>query len=104
MVAYGGELAWADGFASAELFQRYWPKLVRSCAIEALARPSTHEPAALPDAQPFLGPLEGTVLTEVEPGVYRWRQVREGRYVELALEALAPAEVLLHWVKMARTR
>jgi hypothetical protein len=104
VVAYGGELAWADVFASAELFQRYWPKLVRSYAIEALARPRTHEQAALPDAQQFLGPLEGTVLTEVEPGVYRWRQGRAGRYVELALEALAPAEVLLHWVKIARTR
>ncbi len=104
VVAYGGELAWADVFASAELFQRYWPKLVRSYATEALARPRTHEQAARADAQQFLEPLAGTVRTEVEPGVYRWRQVREGRYVELALEALAPAEVLLHWVKIARTR
>lgn len=103
VVAYGGELAWADVFASAELFQRYWSKLVRSYAVEALARPRTREPVAVEDAQQFLRPLRGTVSTEVEPGVYRWRQVREGRHVEIALEALAPAEVLLHWMKIART-
>ncbi len=104
VVAYGGELAWADVFASAELFQHYWPKLVRSYAVEALARPQTHEQVAIQDAQQFLEPLQGTVSTEVEPGVYRWRQVREGRHVEIALEALAPTEVLLHWVKITRTR
>jgi len=39
VVAYGGELAWSDAFASATLFDRYWPKLLRSYVVEALARP-----------------------------------------------------------------
>jgi hypothetical protein len=104
VVAYGGELAWADVFASAELFERYWPKLVRSYSVEALARHKSQEQAALEDAREFLKPLRGTVTTESEPGVYVWRQVREGRYVELVLEALAPRELTLHWVKIARTR
>lgn len=104
VVAYGGELAWADVFASAELFARYWPKLVRSYSVEALARRKSQEQVGLEEAREFLKPLRGTITTESEPGVYVWRQVREGRYVEIALEALTPRELTLHWVKIARTR
>ena len=41
VVAYGGEVAWSDVFASQELFRAYWPKLLRSYIVEALARPGT---------------------------------------------------------------
>ena len=40
IVAYGGEVAWSDIFASGELFNHYWNKLLRSYVVEALARPS----------------------------------------------------------------
>src|SRR5712664_3223255 len=40
VVAYGGEVAWSDIFASGELFDHYWNKLLRSYAVEALARPT----------------------------------------------------------------
>ncbi|HET6931310.1 MAG TPA: DUF6569 family protein, partial [Candidatus Acidoferrum sp.] len=39
VVAYGGEVAWSDIFASDELFNHYWNKLLRSYAVEAVARP-----------------------------------------------------------------
>src|SRR6266851_4916489 len=38
VVAYGGEVAWSDIFASGDLFDRYWHKLLRSYAVEALTR------------------------------------------------------------------
>jgi len=38
VVAVNGELIWADVFASTELLQKYWPKLVRSYA-EAMVTP-----------------------------------------------------------------
>jgi len=103
VVAYGGELAWADVFASGELFDKYWPKLMRSYTVEALARPRTTERASLDDAREFLAPLKGHETMESEPGAYRWRQVLEGRYAEIELEALTPRPVLLHWVKIHRT-
>jgi hypothetical protein len=103
VVAYGGEVAWADVFASGALFEKYWPKLLRSYAVEALARPASQERAALDDAQDFLTPLKGRVTEESEPGVYRWRQVTEGRYAEIELESLQPKALTLHWVKIART-
>lgn len=103
VVAYNGEVAWADVFASASLFEAYWPKLLRSYATEALARPTTREIASLDDALDFLRPAQGREVVESEPGVYRWRQVTEGRYAEIALEALAPRHIVLHWVKIQRT-
>jgi hypothetical protein len=103
VVAYGGEVAWSDVFASPALFERYWPKLRRSYVIEALARPHTKEAATSEDARDFLHALQGRETSESEPGVYRWREVNEGRYVEIQLDALRPAEITLHWLKIHRT-
>src|SRR5260221_2880907 len=36
VVAVDGEIIWADIFASTQLLEKYWPKLVRSYATEAL--------------------------------------------------------------------
>ncbi len=103
IVAYGGEVAWADAFASPRLFEGYWPKLVRSYVVEALARPQTREQASINDAREFLRPLQGREQVDSEPGIYRWRQVSTGRYAEIELEALKPAPLVLHTLKIHRT-
>jgi hypothetical protein len=103
IVAYGGELAWSDIFASGEMFGRYWPKLLPSYVVEALARPQTKEQASLDDAREFLRPLTGHETVESEPGAYRLTQVSQGRYVEIELEALRPASIMLHTLKIHRT-
>jgi hypothetical protein len=103
IVAYGGEVAWADIFASPKLFEGYWPKLVRSYVVEALARPQTREQASISDAREFLRPLQGREQVDSEPGIYRWRQVSTGRYAEIELEALKPAPLVLHTLKIHRT-
>ena len=103
VVAYGGEVAWSDIFASPALFDRYWSKLLRSYVVEALARPQYKEHASLDDAREFLRPLQGRENAESEPGVYRWRQVTQGHYAEIELEALRPVYVTLHRVKIHRT-
>jgi hypothetical protein len=103
VIAYGGEVAWSDVFASPELFQRYWTKLLRSYVVEALARPRLKEEATLAQAQEFLRPLRGTEKTESVPDVYRWREVTEGHYAEIELQALRPSDMLLHRLKIHRT-
>jgi ARG/rhodanese/phosphatase superfamily protein len=103
IVAYGGEVAWSDIFASSELFDAYWPKLLRSYAVEALTRPATQEKASLTDAQDFLRPPVGHIREETEPGVYRWRERSEGRAAEIEIEALSPQALTLHWLKVLRT-
>src|ERR1700739_305139 len=51
VIAYGGEVAWSDIFASGELFDSYWHKLLRSYAVEAVARPMLREKPSIEDAQ-----------------------------------------------------
>ena len=103
IVAYGAEVAWGDVFASSELFEVYWPKLLRSYVVEAVTRPATRENASLDDARDFLRPPGGHIQEETEPGVYRWRQRSEGRRSEIELEALEPKPLTLHWLKVLRT-
>ncbi|HWZ99148.1 MAG TPA: DUF6569 family protein [Candidatus Dormibacteraeota bacterium] len=103
VVAYGGEVAWSDIFASENLFQKYWTKLLRSYAVEALARPSYREAADRFDAERFLSSLRGTIKEETEPGVYRWREINEGRLSQIELDALEPKPLTLHRLLLRRT-
>ncbi|MGC1617742.1 MAG: DUF6569 family protein [Candidatus Acidiferrum sp.] len=102
VVAYGGEVAWSDIFASGELFEHYWSKLLRSYAVEALARPAYRETAAISDAREFLRGLNGREIVESEPGVYRWREITEGRLSLIELESMEPKTILLHRMLLHR--
>src|SRR5580692_1979611 len=104
IVAFGGEVAWSDIFASSQLFDAYWPKLLRSYAVEALTRPATREKVSFDDARDFLRPATGHVREETEPGVYRWQARSQGRETEIQLTALETKPPLtLHWLKVLRT-
>jgi hypothetical protein len=103
VVAYGGDVAWSDIFASGELFEHYWSKLLRSYAVEALARPNYRETAATTDAREFLHNLNGREVVESEPGVYRWRETTEGRLSLIELDSIAPKAMTLHRLLLHRT-
>jgi len=103
VVAYGGDVAWSDIFASGDLFEHYWSKLLRSYAVEALARPSYRETAAITDAREFLRNLNGREVVESEPGVYRWREITEGRLSLIELESISPKVMTLHRLLLHRT-
>jgi hypothetical protein len=103
VVAYGGEVAWSDIFASRELFDHYWAKLLRSYAVEALARPQLRERASMNDAREFLSRLNGRERIESEPNVYRWREVTAGSLVEIELDALQPQPMTVHRLMIHRT-
>ncbi|MGC1417800.1 MAG: DUF6569 family protein [Candidatus Acidiferrum sp.] len=103
VVAYGGDVAWSDIFASGELFEHYWSKLLRSYAVEALARPGYRETAAISDAREFLRGLNGREIVESEPGVYRWREITEGRLSLIELESIEPKAIMLHRLLLHRT-
>jgi hypothetical protein len=103
VVAYGGEVAWSDIFASGDLLDHYWPKLLRSYAVEAVARPTLRETASADDARVFLRRLNGRETQETEAGVYRWRETSEGRLALIELEALQPKPMTLHRLLLQRT-
>jgi hypothetical protein len=103
VIAYGGEVAWSDIFASSALFDQYWPKLLRSYVVEALARPTLREAASPGDAREFLRHLNGRETQESEPGVYRWREIIEGPLALIELDALQPKTITLHRLLLHRT-
>jgi hypothetical protein len=104
VVAVGDQIVWADVFASSDLLERYWPKLSRSYAVEALTRPKSSEQPSVDDAREFLKPLTGHETVETEPAIYSLKQVSEEKYVEVDLEALHPVNITLHLLRVHRTR
>jgi hypothetical protein len=103
VVAYGGEVAWSDIFASGELFEQYWNKLLRSYAVEAVARPTLRETASKDAAEEFLQRLKGREQAETEPGLYVWREIKEGRLSQIELDALQPKVLAVHRLMVRRT-
>jgi len=103
VVAVNGEVIWADIFASTSLLEKYWPKLVRSYATEAIV---SRTKSADPDskaAQQFLNDLEGRRETvETEPGLYRHTEISGDGFKAFELTSLLPKTGFdLHVAKMA---
>jgi hypothetical protein len=103
VVAVNGHIIWADVFASTELLEKYWPKLVRSYASEAVVTRAKGGEASLAQAEAFLGDMEGRRETiESEPGVYRHSEVNGDGFKAFALTSLLPKTGFdVHVAKMA---
>src|SRR5579872_6766330 len=103
VVAVNGEIIWADIFASTDLLEKYWPKLVRSYATEAFVTRAKSQEAGLKQAQEFLEDLEGRRETvETEPGVYRHTEITGDGFKAFELTSLLPKTGFdLHVAKMA---
>ena len=91
VVAVNGRIIWADVFASTELLEKYWPKLVRSYASEAVVTRAKDLEVGTKSAQAFLDDMEGRRETiESEPGVYRHTEVNGDGFKAFALMSLLP--------------
>src|SRR5581483_1437985 len=103
VVAVNDDIIWADLFASTDLLQKYWPKLVRSYAAEAIvSRSKGHQPDAAA-AEQFLANTEGKrEVVESEPGLYRHTEISGDGFKAFELTALLPRTGFdLHVAKMA---
>ena len=103
VVAVNGRIIWADVFASTDLLERYWPKLVRSYASEAVVTRAKGGEASTAQAEEFLGEMEGRRETiESEPGIYRHTEVNGDGFKAFALTSLLPKTGFdVHVAKMA---
>ena len=109
VVAVNGEIIWADVFASTALLEKYWPKLIRSYAAEALIARGARYPdvkwrqADAKSAQAFLEHFEGRQESvESEPGVYRHTEIHGDGFTAFELSSLLPGNVFdIHVAKMA---
>ena len=103
VVAVNGRIIWADVFASTELLAKYWPKLVRSYASEAVVTRAKEVPIGVPAAQAFLSDMEGRrEMIESEPGIYRHTEVTGDGFKAFSLTSLLPKTGFeVHVAKMA---
>ena len=103
VVAVNGRITWADVFASSDLLEKYWQKLIRSYAAESLTSVSAGGQTDQKSAQSFLDQLQGNrEVTETEPGLFRRTEISGDGYKVFALTALLPKyEYTVHLVKMA---
>ena len=91
VVAVNGEIIWADVFASSQLLEKYWPKLVRSYAAEAVVTRAADKQASMESAQRFLDRLEGRrEVSESEPGLFRHTEISGDGYKVFELTSLLP--------------
>jgi hypothetical protein len=103
VVAVNGRIIWADVFASTDLLERYWPKLVRSYASEAVVSRAKGGEVSSAQAEAFLADTEGRRETiEIEPGIYRHTEANGDGFKAFALTSLLPKTGFdLHLAKMA---
>jgi len=103
VVAVNGRIIWADIFASTNLLEKYWPKLVRSYASEAVVVRAKDVEVGVNRAQAFLEDMEGRRETiESEPGVYRHTEVNGDGFKAFSLTSLLPKTGFeVHVAKMA---
>lgn len=103
VVAVNGRIIWADVFASTDLLEKYWPKLIRSYASEAVVTRAKDVEITTTRAQAFLEDMEGRKETiESEPGVYRHTEVNGDGFKAFAITSLLPKTGFdVHIAKMA---
>ena len=103
VVAVNGRIIWADVFASTDLLEKYWPKLVRSYASEAVVTRAKEVEVGIGQAQSFLGNMEGRrEMIESEPGIYRHTEVSGDGFKVFSLTSLLPKTGFeVHVAKMA---
>ena len=103
VVAVNGRIIWADVFASTDLLEKYWPKLVRSYASEAVVTRAKEVEVSVSRAQAFLGDMEGRrEMIESEPGIYRHTEVSGDGFKAFSLTSLLPKTGFdVHVAKMA---
>lgn len=102
VVAVNGQMVWADIFASTNLLEKYWPKLVQSYAAEAVVTRTRDREADIKQAQEFLNHLDGRHETvDSEPGLYRHTEIAGEGFRAFELTSLLPQTGFdLHVAKM----
>lgn len=105
VVAINGKITWADIFASSDLLEKYWQKLIRSYAAESLtsANDGSHPDTKM--AQEFVDQMNGNrEVIETEPGIFRRAEMTGEGYKVFTLTALiANSDFDVHVAKMSYT-
>ena len=93
VVAVGGNILWADAFASTDLLARYWPKLIRSYVAEAMTTGGANTTPDVHQAEAWMQEASGgREVVETVPGVYRRTKFTGEGYDVITLRSMLPGE------------
>ena len=88
VVAIDGKLMSADVFANPKLFQAYWPKLLKSYALEAMSTGrSDNKPVDATAASAFLARVDGAASSEGKKDGHKLTEYQSDRDASFELEA-----------------
>jgi hypothetical protein len=103
VVARNGELVWADVFAGHALFSRYWPKLLKSYAVDAMADYKRERVPTFDEARAYLNDRRGEVAATTQRGVYQLFKTENPSFAIFELTDISLVQPRrLHFNKMQR--
>jgi ARG/rhodanese/phosphatase superfamily protein len=98
VVAIGGEIVSADVFANSALFQAYWPKLLKSYALQAVSSgKSGSQRADRASAEAFLSRADAASSSAGKDGVYKLSERNAAADASFELESDATTRRLIHF-------
>ena len=103
VAAIGNKIVSADVFANHSLFQAYWPKMLKSYALEAVSSKNTGNPQVMKaEAEGFLARVQGTSAANGQEGVYRLKENQSGADASFELEYTVKTPSLVHFNRVAK--
>jgi len=98
VVAIGGEIVSADVFANSPLFQAYWPKLLKSYALQAVSSAKTTSSAIDKGAaEAFLARADAESASNGKEGIYKLTEHNAPGDASFELESDAANRKLIHF-------
>ncbi len=104
VIAVDGTIISADVFASHSLFKKYWPKLLKSSALQALNSPASDAGSIdVKAAEAFLSRAGGSASSESRKGVYRITEHQSDEDASFELQSATKGESkLVHFNRMKK--
>jgi hypothetical protein len=103
VIAIGGRIISTDVFANHSLFQAYWPKMLRSYALEAINSDETsNQEIDRSDAESFLSRVQGESATDGKQGVYKLAENQSSKDASFELESTTRKSTLVHFNRVSK--
>ncbi|MEK6285474.1 MAG: DUF6569 family protein [Acidobacteriota bacterium] len=103
VAAVGGKIVSADVFANHSLFQAYWPKMLKSYALEAVSRGENRaQQVSRTEAEAFLARAQGNSASDGREGVYRLAENQSSADASFELEYTRKSPTLVHFNRVSK--
>jgi hypothetical protein len=103
VAAVGGKIVSADVFATHALFQAYWPKMLKSYALEAVSTiDASKQLVNRIDAEAFLARSQGPDDSDGKEGVYRLAENQSSADASFELQYTKKTPTLVHFNRVAK--